>query len=243
MFFAVGFETTAPSTAVTLLKARDDGVTNFSVFCNHVTIVPPIKAILESPDLRLDGFLGPGHVSTVVGNHPYRFVPERVRQAARDRRLRAARHPPGHRHAARPDPTRAAARSRTSTPGSSATRATPGPCGSWPRCSSCAPTSSGGASASSPRARCKLRAEFAPWDAELRYAVPGVRVADPKACQCGEVLKGVIKPWECKVFGTACTPETPIGTCMVSSEGACAAYYNFGRLHREAAVTLGRASV
>ena len=70
-----------------------------------------------------------------------------------------------------------------------------------------------------------------------------MRVADPKACQCGEVLKGVIKPWECKVFGTACTPETPIGTCMVSSEGACAAYYNFGRLHREAAVTLGRDAV
>ncbi len=86
----------------------------------------------------------------------------------------------------------------------------------------------------------KLRPEFAAFDAELRYEVPGVRVADPKACQCGEVLKGVIKPWECKVFGTACTPETPIGTCMVSSEGACAAYYNFGRMHREAAVTLGR---
>ena len=76
VFFAVGFETTAPSTAVTLLKARADGIGNFSVFCNHVTIVPPIKAILESPDLRLDGFLGPGHVSTVVGNHPYRFVPK-----------------------------------------------------------------------------------------------------------------------------------------------------------------------
>ena len=75
VFFAVGFETTAPSTAVTLLRAREMGVTNFSVFCNHVTIVPPIKAILESPDLRLDGFLGPGHVSTVVGNRPYRFVP------------------------------------------------------------------------------------------------------------------------------------------------------------------------
>ena len=71
--------------------------------------------------------------------------------------------------------------------------------------------------------------EFAPWDAELRYEVPGVRIADPKACQCGEVLKGAIRPWECKVFGTACTPETPIGTCMVSSEGACAAYYNYGR--------------
>ena len=74
---------------------------------------------------------------------------------------------------------------------------------------------------------------FADFDAELRFDVPGVRVADPKACQCGEVLKGVIKPWECKVFGTACTPERPIGTCMVSSEGACAAYYNFGRFARE----------
>jgi hydrogenase expression/formation protein HypD len=75
----------------------------------------------------------------------------------------------------------------------------------------------------------KLRPEFAAWDAELKFAVPGIRVADPRACQCGEVLKGAIKPWECKVFGTACTPETPIGTCMVSSEGACAAYYNYGR--------------
>jgi hydrogenase expression/formation protein HypD len=78
----------------------------------------------------------------------------------------------------------------------------------------------------------ELRDEFAEWDAERRYAVPGVRIADPKACQCGEVLKGVIKPWECKVFGTACTPELPLGTCMVSSEGACAAYYNYGRFAR-----------
>jgi hydrogenase expression/formation protein HypD len=79
----------------------------------------------------------------------------------------------------------------------------------------------------------KLREEFAQWDAEVRYELPGVRVADPKACQCGEVLKGVIKPWECKVFGTACTPEHAIGTCMVSPEGACAAYYNYGRFARE----------
>jgi hydrogenase expression/formation protein HypD len=79
----------------------------------------------------------------------------------------------------------------------------------------------------------RLTPAFNEFDAELRYEVPGVRIADPKACQCGEVLKGVIKPWECKVFGTACTPEHPIGTCMVSSEGACAAYYNFGRFRRE----------
>jgi hydrogenase expression/formation protein HypD len=75
----------------------------------------------------------------------------------------------------------------------------------------------------------KLSDAYADFDAELLYSVPGVRVADPKACQCGEVLKGVLKPWECKVFGTACTPEHPLGTLMVSSEGACAAYYNFGR--------------
>ena len=79
----------------------------------------------------------------------------------------------------------------------------------------------------------KLTDAYADFDAELRYEVPGVRVADPKACQCGEVLKGVIKPWECKVFGTACTPEHAIGTCMVSPEGACAAYYNYGRYARE----------
>jgi hydrogenase expression/formation protein HypD len=79
----------------------------------------------------------------------------------------------------------------------------------------------------------KMREAYADMDAELLFEVPGVRVADPKACQCGEVLKGVLKPWECKVFGTACTPETPIGTCMVSPEGACAAYYNYGRLNRQ----------
>jgi hydrogenase expression/formation protein HypD len=78
----------------------------------------------------------------------------------------------------------------------------------------------------------KVREAYAALDAESLFQVPGVRVADPKACQCGEVLKGVLKPWECKVFGTACTPETPIGTCMVSPEGACAAYYNYGRLTR-----------
>jgi hydrogenase expression/formation protein HypD len=241
VFFAVGFETTAPSTAVTLLKARDDDVRNFSVFSNHVTIVPPIKAILESPDLRLDGFLGPGHVSTVIGNHPYRFVPKQyglpivtagfepldILQAIvmlltqiREGRCEVEnQYTRIVRDEGNPRALRMLAEAFELRPHFE-----------W--------RGLGFISQSA----LKLRPEFAPWDAELRYSVPGVRVADPKACQCGEVLKGVIKPWECKVFGTACTPETPIGTCMVSSEGACAAYYNFGRLHREAAVTLGRAS-
>ncbi len=239
VFFAVGFETTAPSTAVTLLRARDLGVTNFRVFCNHVTIVPPIKAILESPDLRLDGFLGPGHVSTVVGNRPYRFVPEQygkplvtagfepldILQAiamllAQIRQGRCEvenQYTRVVRDEGNPRALRVLAEVFELRPHFE-----------W--------RGLGFISQSA----LALRPEFAAFDAEVAYAVPGVRVADPKACQCGEVLKGVIKPWECKVFGTACTPETPIGTCMVSSEGACAAYYNFGRLHREVAVSLGR---
>ncbi|MEO8267757.1 MAG: hydrogenase formation protein HypD [Ilumatobacteraceae bacterium] len=239
VFFAVGFETTAPSTAVTLLHARKDRVMNFHVFSNHVTIVPPIKAILESPDLRLDGFLGPGHVSTVVGNRPYRFVPEKygkplvtagfepldILQAIvmllmqiREGRCEVEnQYSRVVRDEGNPRALQILAEVFELRPHFE-----------W--------RGLGFISQSALR----LRTEFADWDAELHYSVPGVRVADPKACQCGEVLKGVIKPWECKVFGTACTPETPIGTCMVSSEGACAAYYNFGRLHREAAVTLGR---
>jgi hydrogenase expression/formation protein HypD len=236
VFFAIGFETTAPSTAVTLIKAREAGVSNFSVFSNHVTIVPPLKAILESPDLRLDGFIGPGHVSTVIGNRPYRFVPAQYGKPLVTagfepldilqsivmllRQLRDGRCEVENQY----------------------TRAV---------------TDEGNVRALEVLAEVfelrphfewrglgfishsglKLQSAFADWDAELRYLVPGIRVADPKACQCGEVLKGVIKPWECKVFGTACTPETPIGTCMVSSEGACAAYYNYGRFTRSAAAS------
>ena len=241
VFFAVGFETTAPSTALTLLQAKAKAVTNFTVFSNHVTIVPPLKAILESPDLRLNGFLGPGHVSTVVGQRPYRFVPAEYGLPL----VTAGFEPLDILQAISMLLTQIReGRCEVENQYSRVVRedGNPRPWPSWPKCSSCDPISSGGAWASFPRAASKLRPEFAAFDAELRYEIPGVRVADPKACQCGEVLKGVIKPWECKVFGTACTPETPIGTCMVSSEGACAAYYNFGRMHREAAVTLGRRS-
>jgi hydrogenase expression/formation protein HypD len=78
----------------------------------------------------------------------------------------------------------------------------------------------------------RIREAFAGFDAERRYSIPNLKIADPKSCQCGEVLKGVIKPWECKVFGNACTPETPLGALMVSTEGACAAYHNYGGARR-----------
>jgi hydrogenase expression/formation protein HypD len=239
VFFAVGFETTAPSTAITLLQARTKAVENFSVFSNHVTIVPPIKAILDSPDLRLDGFLGPGHVSTVVGNRPYRFVAEKygkplvtagfepldILQAITMLLLQIRE-----------------GRCQIENQYSRVVRdeGNPRALQILAEVFELRPHFEWRGLGFISQSALRLRPEFAPWDAELLYSVPGVRVADPKACQCGEVLKGVIKPWECKVFGTACTPETPIGTCMVSSEGACAAYYNFGRLHRQAAVTLGR---
>ena len=233
VFYAIGFETTAPSTALTVLRAKAEGITNFSVFCNHVTIIPAIKAILDSPDLRLDAFIGPGHVSTVIGCRPYEFIARDVRQTAGVRGLRAAGPAavdPHDHAAARRGPV---PRWRTSTPGWSRGTATRSRCGRSATCSRCDRTSSGAGWASSRSRPCSCPRAYADFDAELRFDVPGVRVADPKACQCGEVLKGVLKPWECKVFGTACTPETPIGTCMVSSEGACAAYYNFGRYAKQ----------
>ncbi|MEV5826562.1 hydrogenase formation protein HypD [Spirillospora sp. NPDC052242] len=232
VFMAIGFETTAPSTAMTVLRAAADGVRNFSVFCNHVTIIPGIKAILDSPDLRLDGFLGPGHVSTVIGCRPYGFIagdygkplvcagfePLDVLQSVHMlmEQLAEGRCEVENQYA-RVVPWDGNPRALDAI----ATVMEPRPYFEW--------RGLGFISHSALR----MRDAYARFDAERLFDLPGVRVADPKACQCGEVLKGVLKPWECKVFGTACTPETPIGTCMVSSEGACAAYYNFGRFTRE----------
>jgi hydrogenase expression/formation protein HypD len=232
IFYAIGFETTAPSTALTLMRAKAEGVRNFSVMCNHVTIVPPLRALLESPDLRLDGFIGPGHVSTVVGARPFAFIPAQygkpvviagfepldILQAIHMilRQLHAGRCEVENQYT-RVVPFEGNAKALQVMAEVFELR----PHFEW--------RGLGFISQSG----LKLSEAYAGLDAERRFGVPGVRVADPKACQCGEVLKGVIKPWECKVFGTACTPERPIGTCMVSSEGACAAYYNFGRFARE----------
>ena len=231
VFLGLGFETTAPSTAMTVLQAAKDSVENFSVFCNHIMIVPALKALLDSPDLQIDGFVGPGHVSTVIGTRPYEFVPERygkpvvvsgfepldvlqsilmvvrqINEARAEVENQYARVVPrdGNRLAL-------AALSEVFEPRDFF---------EWRGLGSIA------------HSGMRLKGKYAAFDAELRFDVPGLRIADPKACQCGEILKGVKKPWECKVFGTACTPETPIGSCMVSSEGACAAYYNYGRLSK-----------
>jgi hydrogenase expression/formation protein HypD len=231
VFFAIGFETTAPSTALTLLRARERAIGNLFMFCNHVTIVPAIRAILGSPGIVLDGFIGPGHVSTVIGTRPYEFVtrefgrplvvsgfePLDVLQSVHMILLQLSEGrcevENQYTRVVGADGNRRALEVIAET-------------------MELRPTFEWRGLGFISQSALRLRAEFADWDAELRYELPGVRVADPKACQCGEVLKGAIKPWECKVFGTACTPERPIGTCMVSSEGACAAYYNYGRLGR-----------
>ena len=232
VFMAIGFETTAPSSAMTVLRAAAEGLDNFSIFCNHVTIIPAIKAILDSPDLRLDGFIGPGHVSTVIGCRPYEWIardagkplvcsgfePLDILQSVFQLllQLKEGRCEIENQYA-------------RVVPWDGNTRALRvigevmelRPHFEW--------RGLGFISHSA----LQVREAYSRFDAERIFDVPGVRVADPKACQCGEVLKGVLRPWECKVFGTACTPETPIGTCMVSSEGACAAYYNFGRFSRD----------
>ncbi|GAC1515158.1 MAG: hydrogenase formation protein HypD [Chloroflexota bacterium] len=232
VFFAIGFETTAPSTALTLQRAKREGIKNFSVFCNHVTIVPPVRALLDSPDLRLDAFIGPGHVSTVIGCRPYEFIATdygkpvavagfepldllqsimMLMQQLADGRCEVEN------QYSRIVPWEGNLAALKSMSQVFELR----PYFEWRGLGFIA------------QSALKLSPAYADLDAELRFSVPGVRVADPKACQCGEVLKGVLKPWECRVFGTACTPEHPLGTLMVSSEGACAAYFNFGRKSQE----------
>ena len=230
-FFAIGFETTAPATAITLLRARAEGVPNFSVFCNHVLIEPPLRAILETPGLQVDAFVGPGHVSSVIGTEAYRFIPEEygrpivvsafepvdllqsiamlLRQRAEGRcevenQYTRVVHPEGNPRALAAIAETMESREDFEWRGLGVL----------------------------PRSALQVREAFSAFDAERIFSLPGARIEDPKACRCGEVLTGQIKPWECGVFGTACTPERPLGTCMVSSEGACAAFFSYGRLRR-----------
>ncbi|HTD57097.1 MAG TPA: hydrogenase formation protein HypD [Silvibacterium sp.] len=226
MFFAIGFETTAPSTALTLIRARAEGVSNFSMFCNHVTIVPAIRAILDSPDMRLDAFIGPGHVSTVIGCRPYEWIArsegkpvvtsgfepldllQSIVMLLHQLRAGEARVENQYKRVVPWEGNRAALKAMAEV-------FELRPYFEW--------RGLGFISQSA----LKLRDEYAEWDAERRFPIPGTRITDPKAAQCGEVLKGVLKPAQCKLFGKECTPEHPIGALMVSTEGSCAAHYHY----------------
>jgi hydrogenase expression/formation protein HypD len=232
VFFGIGFETTAPSTALTILQAAAENIQNFSMFCNHVLVIPALKALLDNQNLQLDGFIGPGHVSMVIGSNPYQFISQQYHkpivvsgfepvdilqsmwmllQQIIENRCKVENQysrivkEEGNQVALNAMKQVFTVRDKFEWRGLGYI----------------------------PESGLKINSEYAVFDAELKFEISNSQVADHKACQCGEILKGVMKPWQCKVFGTACTPENPLGTCMVSSEGACAAYYKYGRFSQK----------
>lgn len=242
VFFAIGFETTTPPTAVMIRLAENKRLTNFTVFCNHVLTPPAMRGILQSPDIggigrvEIDGFVGPAHVSTIIGTAPYAFVAEEygkpvviagfepldmmqailmlVRQVNEghfeiENQYSRAVTREGNLRARQAMSEVFELRDQFEWRGLGLV----------------------------PRSGLKLTRAYAGFDAEARFAMDDLRVADNPACECGAILRGIKKPVECKLFGTVCTPETPMGSCMVSSEGACAAHWTFGRFrdHRRRA--------
>lgn len=240
VFFAIGFETTTPPTAVAIKQAKARGLQNFSVYCNHVLTPAAIQHILESPEVRdmgtvsIDGFLGPSHVSSVIGSAPYEFFAEEfqrpvviagfepldVMQATLMliRQLNEGRHEVEneyHRVVTREGNVKAQAlvaevfelRRSFEWRGLGAV----------------------------PYSALKIKKAFEDFDAERRFAVEQKRIADVKSCECPSILRGVKKPTDCKLFGNGCTPDNPMGSCMVSSEGACAAYWTYRRFEEPSA--------
>ena len=234
VFFAIGFETTTPPTAIAIKQAQALGLANFSVFSNHVLTPAAITNILESPEVRelgtvaLDGFIGPAHVSAVIGSRPFEFFAEEyarpvviagfepldVMQAV----VMLVRQLNEGRAEVENEYTRVVTRE-----GNTKAQALVAEVFELRR------SFEWRGLGEVPYSALRIKDAFSEFDAEKRFQVPGHSVADHKACACGAILRGLMKPTDCKVFGTACTPETPIGSCMVSSEGACAAYYTFGR--------------
>jgi hydrogenase expression/formation protein HypD len=232
VFFGLGFESTTPSTALTIQQARRTNVLNFSVFCNHITVPPPIKALLDDPHMCLDGFVGPGHVSMVIGLRPYDFIAQdygkpivvagfepldllqsvlMVLRQIRDGRAEVEN------QYARVVPAEGNPVSLAAIADVYETR----PSFEW--------RGLGEIDASGLR----IRPDYATFDAEQKFQIgygagQARAVAEPDGCACGEVMTGRVKPVACPHFGKGCTPEFPLGALMVSSEGACAAYYQYG---------------
>ena len=229
VFLAIGFETTTPPTAVAVQQAAAFGLKNFSVLCNHVLTPAAMHAILASPaGVRLDGFIGPAHVSTVIGSRPYEpfardygkpvviagFEPLDVMQAV----LMLVRQINTDHAEVENEFTRAV------TPeGNLKAQAL------MAEVFELRDSFEWRGLGSLPKSALKLRPGYADFDAEARFGVRYVPVPDHKACECGAILRGEKRPQECRIFGTACTPDQPVGSCMVSAEGACAAHYTYGR--------------
>ena len=233
VFFAIGFETTTPPTAVAIREASRLGLKNFSVFCNHVLTPAAMGAILGPPGqegkgVRIDGFVGPAHVSTVIGSRPYEpfaldyrkpvviagFEPLDVMQAI----LMLLRQLNQGRAEVENEFTRAVTRD-----GNRKAQAL------MAEIFELRPDFEWRGLGRVPDSGLRIGERYAAWDAERRFGVEERAVPDQKGCECAAILRGQKRPRECNLFGTACTPESPLGACMVSSEGACAAHYAYGR--------------
>ena len=239
VFFAIGFETTTPPTAIAIQQAEAEGLDNFTVLCCHVLTPSAIGNILESPEVRqwgtvpLDGFIGPAHVSTVIGSRPYEFFAEEYRKPVviagfepldvMQAILMLVRQVNDGRAEVENEFSRAVSRDGNLKAQDRVAEVFELRREFEWRGLSVVPYSA-----------LKIRQKYAAFDAERRFGLHYRSVSDHKACDCGAILRGVKSPQDCRLFGTVCTPENPIGSCMVSSEGACAAHYSYGR-YREAA--------
>jgi hydrogenase expression/formation protein HypD len=228
VFFGVGFETTAPANAMAVHQARARGLANFSLLVSHVLVPPAIEALMQSPACRVQGFLAAGHVCTVMGTWQYEPLARRygvpivitgfepldvldgIRRCILQLEAGRAEVENAYPRAVRPEGN-AAAQAMLDEVFTTTDRQWRGigeiPASGW-----------------------DLTDDYAAFDASRRFAVTGLSVAEPARCRAGEVLQGLIKPSECACFGGECTPRTPLGAPMVSSEGACAAYYQYRRL-------------
>jgi hydrogenase expression/formation protein HypD len=237
VFFAIGFETTTPPTALAVKLAAAKKLANFTIFCNHVLTPSAMQSILESPDelgrVRLDGFVGPAHVSTVIGSRPYAFVadeykkpiviagfePLDVMQAI----LMLVRQVNEGRHEVENQYTRA-----VKSEGNEKAKA------DMAEIFELRESFEWRGLGHVPYSGLRLKEAYAAFDAERRFAMEDIPAEDNPACECGAILRGVKRPADCKLFGTVCTPETPMGSCMVSAEGACAAHWTYGRFRDRA---------
>ena len=233
VFFAVGFETTAPANAMAVWRARQLGVTNFSVLVSHVTVPPAMTALLSAPDNRVQGFLAAGHVCTVMGWTEYEPIARQYRVPIvvtgfetvdiMEGMLMAVQQLEAGRFEVENQYVRSVTRDGTVPARSLVSQVFELVDRKWRGIGLI------------PRSGLGLRPEFADFDAELRFGLGDLSVDEPAECRAGDVLRGKLKPFECPAFGTLCTPERPLGAPMVSSEGACAAYFNYGRLRRAGA--------
>jgi hydrogenase expression/formation protein HypD len=227
VFFAVGFETTAPANAMAVWRARELGVRNFTVLVSHVTVPPAMMAILDSPDNRVQGFLAAGHVCAVMGWTEYEPIAAKYRVPIvvtgfepvdiLEGMLMAVTQLEEGRSEVENQYVRSVRREGTTPARDLVARVFQLVDRKWRGVGEI------------PRSGLGLREEFADFDAEYRFGLGDLEVEEPAECRAGDVLRGKIKPFACPAFGTHCTPEHPLGAPMVSSEGACAAYYNYGR--------------